>query len=136
MSIWEASIFSMIVHWCCIQGLFHQGHVQSTTVVKCYSPPTCNGFNYDSHVNSCCSNQIYKGTGLCCCGKSSYNAIQDTCCNGNLTRGLSELVSLCCGSVAYNPLNEICCRSYVYPRQAHSGCCGKGGRTYLYSRLK
>ncbi|KPP60041.1 hypothetical protein Z043_121988, partial [Scleropages formosus] len=51
--------------------------------------------------------------------------ISDLKVEGNLTRGLSELVSLCCGSVAYNPLNEICCRSYVYPRQAHSGCCGK-----------
>ncbi|KAL4647339.1 galaxin-2-like [Arapaima gigas] len=134
MHIWRALFFA-IIHWGNTQGktLYH-GNVeltQATSLWNCCSPLTCRGFKYDLHRNSCCDDKVYKGAGLCCCGRTPYNSIQDTCCEGNLTKGLSELVSLCCSSVAYNPLNEICCGSHVYPRTAHTECCRNGEWTRL-----
>lgn len=63
---------------------------------------------------------------LHCCGHYSYNILRSSCCNGNLTLGLSQFVTYCCGSVTYNPLNEICCNGSIFIRtSAHTKCCGK-----------
>ncbi|XP_052438641.1 galaxin isoform X1 [Carassius gibelio] len=60
------------------------------------------------------------------CGNVSYNISGSSCCNGNISPGLSQLVADCCGSVAYNPLNEICCDSKVLTQSStHVKCCGK-----------
>ncbi|XP_026086828.1 galaxin-like isoform X3 [Carassius auratus] len=63
---------------------------------------------------------------LHCCGNVSYKISESSCCNGNLTNGLSQLVSDCCDSVAYNPLNEICCGGRILTQSStHAKCCGK-----------
>ncbi|KAM4742515.1 uncharacterized protein FYW61_001318 isoform 2-T2 [Anableps anableps] len=69
---------------------------------------------------------------LSCDGKT-YNPLKDTCCKvqdqnitENLTKGLSERMSLCCGLQAYHPLNEICCNLTVKPKPSlDAKCCGK-----------
>ncbi|XP_059420794.1 galaxin-like isoform X1 [Carassius carassius] len=63
---------------------------------------------------------------LHCCGNVSYKISESSCCNGNVTNGLSQLVADCCDSVAYNPLNEICCDGRILTRSStHAKCCGK-----------
>ncbi|XP_026086820.1 galaxin-like isoform X2 [Carassius auratus] len=63
---------------------------------------------------------------LHCCGNVSYKISESSCCNGNVTLGLSQLVADCCDSVAYNPLNEICCGGRILTRNStHAKCCGK-----------
>ncbi|XP_052438637.1 galaxin-like isoform X2 [Carassius gibelio] len=60
------------------------------------------------------------------CGNVSYKISGSTCCNGNITPGLSQLVADCCGSVAYNPLNEICCNDNILTRSStYEKCCGE-----------
>ncbi|XP_058606769.1 galaxin-like isoform X1 [Onychostoma macrolepis] len=60
------------------------------------------------------------------CGNVFYNISGSSCCNGNITLGLSQLVADCCGSVAYNPLNEICCNGRILTRSStYVKCCGK-----------
>ncbi|XP_042599768.1 galaxin-like isoform X3 [Cyprinus carpio] len=60
------------------------------------------------------------------CGNVSYKVSGSSCCNGNITLGLSQLVADCCGSVAYNPLNEICCNGSILTRSStYAKCCGK-----------
>ncbi|XP_056334307.1 galaxin isoform X2 [Danio aesculapii] len=77
------------------------------------------------------SGEMEGSNNLHCCGNQSYNILKSSCCNGrtipgNLTRGLSQVVTYCCGSVAYNPLNEICCKDRIFIRtSAHTKCCGK-----------
>ncbi|XP_002665432.3 uncharacterized protein si:ch211-195m9.3 isoform X1 [Danio rerio] len=72
------------------------------------------------------SGEMEGSNNLHCCGNQSYNILRSSCCNGNLTLGLSQLVTYCCGSVPYNPLNEICCSGSIFIRtSAHTKCCGK-----------
>ncbi|XP_056126195.1 galaxin [Rhinichthys klamathensis goyatoka] len=62
------------------------------------------------------------------CGNLSLISSGNSCCNGTLTRGLSQLVADCCKSEAYNPLNEICCNGSVFTRtSAHMTCNGGKG---------
>ncbi|XP_043088787.1 galaxin-like isoform X1 [Puntigrus tetrazona] len=61
------------------------------------------------------------------CGNVSYKISGSSCCNDNITLGLSQLVADCCGSVAYNPLNEICCSGRILTQSSTNvKCCGKG----------
>ncbi|CAM4584041.1 unnamed protein product [Leuciscus chuanchicus] len=59
------------------------------------------------------------------CGNLSYISSQNSCCNGTITHGLSQLVADCCQSVAYNPLNKICCDGKVVTRTSAQMSCYK-----------
>ncbi|XP_077050720.1 uncharacterized protein LOC143700869 isoform X2 [Siphateles boraxobius] len=65
------------------------------------------------------------------CGNLSYISSGNSCCNGTLTRGLSQLVAECCESVAYNPLNEICCNDSVFTRTSAEMTCNLTKALYL-----
>ncbi|MFT7803460.1 hypothetical protein Z043-121988 [Arapaima gigas] len=115
MHIWRALFFA-IIHWGNTQE-----QLSDTLKRKNIIPRKCGTDPGNQFVELLLSSDL----------PTPYNSIQDTCCEGNLTKGLSELVSLCCSSVAYNPLNEICCGSHVYPRTAHTECCRNGEWTRL-----
>ncbi|XP_050959755.1 galaxin-like isoform X2 [Labeo rohita] len=64
------------------------------------------------------------------CGNVPYKISRSSCCNGNITLGLSQMVANCCGSAAYNPLNEICCNNNILTLSStQAKCCGSV--TYL-----
>ncbi|XP_064838774.1 keratin-associated protein 10-4-like [Oncorhynchus masou masou] len=86
----------------------------------------CASVNIDILEFTCCEGERHEGAGQSCCGKRSFNLIQASCCDGQLTPHVSQLVSDCCGSRAYDPLNQLCCDLQILTRtQPHSKCCGK-----------
>ncbi|CAB1348583.1 unnamed protein product, partial [Coregonus sp. 'balchen'] len=81
---------------------------------------------YSAHDYTCCEGVLHKGAGLSCCGNKAFNLTQASCCEGQLTLNVSQLVSDCCGWRAYDPLNQLCCDTRILIRtQPHDKCCGK-----------
>ncbi|KAK9959139.1 hypothetical protein ABG768_011218 [Culter alburnus] len=79
----------------------------------------------ESHRNRDFNSHMAKGHHLQC-GNESYISSESACCNGKITKGLSQLVADCCGTKAYNSLNEICCDGSLFTRSsAQVQCCGE-----------
>ncbi|XP_043088794.1 galaxin-like isoform X5 [Puntigrus tetrazona] len=97
------------------------------TILCIFAASSANGVcNHDrgSHCNAGFSGQMEGSHHLC--GNVFYKISESSCCNDNITLGLSQLVADCCGSVAYNPLNEICCNGRILTRSStHQKCCGE-----------
>nr|XP_046171999.1 usherin-like [Oncorhynchus gorbuscha] len=86
----------------------------------------CGGVNYRDLDFTCCEGVRHEGAGLSCCGNRVFNLTQASCCKGQLTLNVSQLVSDCCGCRPYDPLNQLCCDSRILTRtQPHAKCCGK-----------
>ncbi|KAM9443243.1 uncharacterized protein ACWYII_014892 isoform 1-T1 [Salvelinus alpinus] len=86
----------------------------------------CDSGTFDILGFTCCEGVLRQGAGQSCCGNKSFNLTQASCCGGQLTLHVSQLVSDCCGSRAYDPLNQLCCDLQILIRtQPHSKCCGK-----------
>ncbi|KAL1256646.1 hypothetical protein QQF64_012191 [Cirrhinus molitorella] len=98
------------------------------TILYIFSSSSAQGICHcdkGSH-NAAVRGQMGGSNHLYCCGNVPYNISGSSCCNGNITMGLGQLVSDCCGSVAYNPLNEICCDGSLQTRSStRAKCCGK-----------
>ncbi|XP_024300116.2 uncharacterized protein LOC112266667 [Oncorhynchus tshawytscha] len=86
----------------------------------------CDRVNYSGLDFTCCEGVRHEGAGLSCCGNRVFNLTQASCCKGQLTLNVSQLVSDCCGCRPYDPLNQLCCDSRILTRtQPHAKCCGK-----------